>query len=100
MSDEERVYLSRTGTHVDFLVYRRLGKVPVLAIEVDGFNFHRKGTRQYDRDRLKDSIFRKNGLPLLRFATNGSGEENAIVQALSASAETTGAAPRPLPPHS
>ena len=100
LTSEERLYLSRTGTHVDFLVYRVVGKVPVLAIEVDGFGFHRKGTRQYDRDRLKDSIFRKNGLPLLRFATNGSGEEKAIVQALSASAETTGAAPRPLPPHS
>lgn len=83
LTSEERIYLSRTGTHVDFLVYRAVGKVPVLAIEVDGFSFHRKGTRQYDRDRLKDSIFEKNGLPLLRFATNGSGEEKTIIQALS-----------------
>ena len=32
------------------------------------------GTKQAQRDRLKDGIFEKYGIPLLRLPTNGSGE--------------------------
>ena len=32
------------------------------------------GTKQAKRDRLKDSIFEKYGIPLLRLSTNSSGE--------------------------
>ena len=78
LTDEERLYLSKTGTHVDFLIYRAIGKNPVVAIEVDGFHYHKKGSRQYERDTMKDSIFSKYGLPLLRFKTNGSGEVEQI----------------------
>ncbi len=78
LSDEERSYLSKTGTHADFLIYRSIGKEPVCAIEVDGFNYHKKGSQQYERDQLKNSIFGKYKLPLLRFSTNGSGEEQTI----------------------
>lgn len=74
MTEEERLYASRPGTHVDFLLYNPVSKAPVLAIEVDGFHFHKDGTKQARRDRLKDSIFEKYGIPLLRLPTNGSGE--------------------------
>ena len=78
MTEEEKLYLSKSWTHVDFLIYRSIGKVPVAGIEVDGFSFHKKGSKQYERDRLKDSIFVRSGLPLLRFSTDGSGEKQAI----------------------
>ena len=78
LTEEERLYLSRKGTHVDFLLYRAIGKEPVAAIEVDGISFHKQGSRQYDRDRLKDSIFARYSLPLLRFRTDGSGEREAM----------------------
>lgn len=78
ISEDERQYLSRSWTHVDFLIYRAIGKEPVVAIEVDGFHFHNKGTRQHERDLMKDSLFERFGLPLLRFMTNGSGEEQVI----------------------
>ena len=42
LSEEESLYLSRSGTHVDFLLYRAIGKEPVAAIEVDGFHFHKQ----------------------------------------------------------
>ena len=74
MTEEERLYASRPGTRVDFLLYNPVSKAPVLAIEVDGFHFHKDGTKQAQRDRLKDSIFEKYGIPLLRLPTNGSGE--------------------------
>ena len=78
LSEEEKIYLSRTGTHVDFLIYKAIGKTPVVAIEVDGFHYHKKGSRQHERDIMKDSIFSKYALPLLRFKTNGSGEAEQI----------------------
>jgi very-short-patch-repair endonuclease len=51
---------------------------PVLVIEVDGFAFHREGTRQAERDTLKDSVLEKCGLPILRLSTVGSDERNRI----------------------
>lgn len=82
LTEAEQLYLSRSGTHVDFLIYRAIGKVPVVAIEVDGFHFHKKNTKQHERDLLKDSIFSKYNLPLLRFRTDGSGEYEKIKEFL------------------
>lgn len=73
MTEEVR-YASNPATHVDFLLYHPVSRKPVLAIEVDGFNFHKDGTLQAQRDRMKDSIFEKYGIPLLRLPTNGSQE--------------------------
>ena len=83
LSEDERLYLSRTGTHVDFLIYRAIGKEPVVAIEVDGFQYHKEGSLQHERDLLKDSIFSKYGFPLLRFRTDGSGECGRIQEFLN-----------------
>lgn len=82
LTDEERRYASHPNTHVDFLVYNRISKAPVLAVEVDGFHYHRGGTVQAERDKLKNSIFAKYQIPLLRLPTNGSGEIEKIEQFL------------------
>ena len=78
LTEEERRYATHPNTHVDFLIYNRITKTPVLAIEVDGFHYHKEGTRQSERDRMKDEIFAKYGIPLLRLPTNGSGEIQKI----------------------
>ena len=78
LTEEERRYATHPNTHVDFLIYNRITKTPVLAIEVDGFHYHKEGTRQAERDRMKDEIFAKYGIPLLRLPTNGSGEIQKI----------------------
>lgn len=82
LTDEEYRYAMHPNTHVDFLIYNRITKAPVLAIEVDGFNFHKEGTRQAERDKLKNAIFEKYEIPLLRLATNGSGEIEKIKERL------------------
>jgi len=82
LTDEECRYAMNTATHVDFLIYNRISKKPVLAIEVDGFHYHKEGTQQYERDRIKDRILQLYGIPLLRFATNGSDEIHRIGKAL------------------
>lgn len=74
LNEREKKYASHFMTHVDFLLYNKVTKIPVLAIEVDGFAFHKKGTRQSMRDKMKDSILEKYNFPLLRFSTIESNE--------------------------
>jgi hypothetical protein len=78
LSDEECRYVMNTATHVDFLIYSRITRKPSFAVEVDGFHFHKDGTRQKQRDIMKDHIFQLYGIPLLRFTTTGSGEREVI----------------------
>ena len=82
LNDEECRYAMNKATHIDFLIYNRISKKPVLAIEVDGFHNHKPGTRQYERDRMKDHILDLYGIPRLRFVTNESEEMAKIGQAL------------------
>ncbi len=82
LNDEECRYVLNTASHVDFLIYNRISKKPVLAIEVDGFHYHKTGTTQYKRDQMKNRVLELYGITLLRFATNGSGEIAQIEQAL------------------
>jgi hypothetical protein len=83
MNNEERRYATAPSTHLDFLIYNTISKKPVLAIEVDGFNYHKPGTQQHARDKMKDHILRLYEIPLLRFPTNGSEECEKIKHFLS-----------------
>lgn len=82
LTEEEKTYAGRSWTLVDFLIYNRATKQPVLVIEVDGMSFHKEGSEQWRRDRLKDSILRKSNVKLLRLPTNGSGELEKIKSAI------------------
>ncbi len=65
------------------MIYNKVNKQPVLAVEVDGYDYHKQGTKQFDRDIVKDTIFEKYNLPLERFKTNGSGEKEKLIQRLN-----------------
>ncbi len=82
LSDKECKYMMNTATHLDFLIYNRISKKPVLAIEVDGFHYHKEGTLQAQRDKMKNHILELYGIPYLRFATNNSGEREKLEKAL------------------
>lgn len=84
LSPEEASFAQNPWTHVDFLLFNKLDKEPVLVVEVDGFSYHRNKEEQQRRDRLKDSILAKIHLPLLRFPTEGSGEIEKLTQSLTA----------------
>lgn len=79
--DEELAYVNNRAS-LDFVVYYKQDKSCKLVIEVDGFAFHENRPEQLKRDALKDSILKKYEIPLLRLATNGSGEQERIIQAL------------------
>ena len=81
LSDEERLFVRRRS-HLDFLLYNRMDNTPILGIEVDGVLHHRFDEVQVARDRRKNGILVKIGLPLLRLSTDGSSEKERIVGAL------------------
>jgi superfamily I DNA and/or RNA helicase len=78
LTEEECKYAMNFATHLDFLIFNRLDKNPVLAVEVDGFKFHQEGTVQATRDKMKNEILKKYNIPLLRFITNGSQEKEIL----------------------
>jgi len=82
LNEQECQYAMNSATHLDFLIYNRIGKKPVLAIEVDGYEYHKEDTVQASRDLLKNHIMELYEIPLLRFMTNGSGEREKIVEML------------------
>ena len=83
LGDEECKYAMNPATHLDFLIYNRISKQPVLAIEVDGYKYHKAGTNQEKRDIMKNNILELYNIPLLRFKTNGSKERETIIQKMT-----------------
>lgn len=82
LSHTEYNYANNILTHCDFLLYNRVSRRPVLGIEVDGTSYHKIGSRQYERDKMKDAIFASFNLPLIRFRTDGSQERQKLIRIL------------------
>ncbi len=78
LTEEERRYVTHHNTHIDFYIFKKIGDRPVLAIEVAGYKNHKKGTKQYERDLMKDRILEKYQIPIVRLKTNGSNEKEII----------------------
>lgn len=82
LSASEKKYAGNILTHIDFLIFDRIGKAPRLVVEVDGVSFHAEGSLQAERDEMKNEIFRKCSLPIIRFRTDGSSERSRLITAL------------------
>lgn len=81
LNEEQRDFVF-TDSALDFGVYSRVTGRIVLAIEVDGWEYHGNNKEQQQRDARKDSIMAAYGVPVLRLATNESGEERRIKEEL------------------
>ena len=77
-TERERQYALNSLTHVDFLIFEKMGRSIVAVIEVDGWTFHKADSAQAERDALKDAICKRYGIPLFRFSTTGSGEKERL----------------------
>ena len=84
LSDDDITYALHPRTHIDFLLYNRVSKQPVLAIETDGYQHHKEGTAQSVRDEKKNRILATYCIPLLRLSTIGSNERQQVEEALRA----------------
>jgi len=78
LDEAERRYAGNILTHVDFLIYNKVSKQPVLVIETDGCAHHRDGSPQEKRDDMKNNILRLYGIHSERLRTNGSNEKERI----------------------
>ncbi|MBS1520643.1 MAG: AAA family ATPase [Bacteroidetes bacterium] len=79
---EDEIRFIKNNSRIDFLLYNKIDKTPVLAVEVDGVSFH-DNILQQERDNKKDYILKMIGLPLLRLSTDGHNEEAKIIEKLS-----------------
>ena len=82
LDDKEKVFAESPLSHVDFLLYNFLTKQPLCAIEVDGWHFHKESDVQQSRDALKNQIFSKLGLHLLRLSTTDTVNQKTIKNSL------------------
>lgn len=76
-SQDEINYI-QNNCSVDFLIKDKVNQDIVCVIEVDGIKFHENNQKQLNKDALKNAIFNKCRIPLIRFKTNGSNEEEKI----------------------
>lgn len=83
MTDKEKKYAKNDWTHVDFLIYKKIDKTPIVAIEVDGDKYHQKGSKQAINDDMKNQIFDKYNIPLYRFSTTQSNEKERLINILN-----------------
>ena len=80
-TEEERKFVSNEMTHVDFLLYNKVTKHPMLCIEVDGWVFHHMDV-QHKRDMMKDALLDKCQLRHLRLSTVDTVNEDTICRIL------------------
>ncbi|SHH44578.1 AAA domain-containing protein [Clostridium intestinale] len=78
LNEEEYRFVTKTQSHNDFVIFNKIDKMPVLAVEVDGYKYHENNPAQLKRDKMKDEILRKYDIPILRFSSVGSGEEKIL----------------------
>ncbi|PJI09229.1 MULTISPECIES: AAA domain-containing protein [Clostridium] len=82
LNNEEKAFIQNPWTHVDFLIFNKLDKEPVLVVEVDGYEYHMNSSEQRRRDTVKNKILREIDLHILRVATNESGEKEKLIEML------------------
>ena len=82
MNKYELKYATNYSTHLDFLIINKVTKLPILAVETDGYTYHNDQTMQHQRDLMKNHIMSSYGLPLLRLSTKGSGEKEKVLSML------------------
>lgn len=81
LTGRDREYAMNDLTRVDFIIFRKTSRQPVLAIETDGYAFH-DNDKQRERDEIKNRLLYDAKVPLLRLSTIGSGEKKLIVDKL------------------
>lgn len=89
-NNEEKAFIQNPWTHVDFIIFNKLDKEPVLVVEVDGYEYHMNSSEQRRRDAIKDKILKEINLPILRVATNESGEKEKLIKMLDGIVKMSG----------
>ena len=83
MSEEERKFISNDLPQLDFLIFNRVSKLPLLAIEADGLQNHIDSSEKTERDKvLKKHILETYGIPLLNLSEKDGSEGEKLAKEL------------------
>lgn len=74
---EDKNFVQNCNTHCDFVLYRKLDKSIMFAIEVDGSQ-HNSSRTQRQRDERKDRILTLVGIPVIRIGTTETNIEERL----------------------
>ncbi|MCD8290197.1 MAG: AAA domain-containing protein, partial [Prevotella sp.] len=83
LNETETEFAKSPHSHVDFLVYNTLTKMPLFTVEVDGWRYHQANEVQLSRDALKDTILNKYGLTPHRISTTQTVNEDMMLALIS-----------------
>ncbi|VYT68240.1 AAA family ATPase [Clostridium tertium] len=83
LNSDEKKFVLNPWTHSDFIIFNKINKMPILAIEVDGYKYHVESEKQIRRDMIKDNILDKYRIPNIRFRTDGSREKEKLINKLN-----------------
>src|SRR5690625_2719427 len=78
LTQDERKYALNILTHIDFVIYNKVDKMPILVVEVDGYAYHAENPIQSERDQKINTILEKYNIPYIRMKTTGSEEEKKL----------------------
>jgi hypothetical protein len=81
-TEEERKYILHPWAHVDFLFYNKVSKAKLFVLEVDGIKHHEQNKKQAEHDQIKDRVLAANQIPVYRFKTNQSNEQQRLKEIL------------------
>ncbi|WP_338423183.1 DUF2726 domain-containing protein [Enterococcus hirae] len=87
-TDREIEFMKQKSS-CDFVIYYKIGKIPIGVIEVDGSSHDDKV--QQERDRLKNIILEKAEIPLLRLKTTEGNIERKTKKFLNECMNKSGA---------
>ena len=76
--NERQKKFVRSTSAVDFAIYHKVSKRMLLAIEVNGTEYHEDNPEQQARDELKAQIISVYGADMLSLRTNDSNIESMI----------------------
>ncbi|ALA98215.1 DNA helicase [Spiroplasma kunkelii CR2-3x] len=79
-NDREKQFINHPWSHLDFLIFNKISKKPIIAIEVDGQQ-HNKSIQLW-RDKVKDKALEKNGIKIYRIKTISINGEDKIINEL------------------
>lgn len=78
LNDREREYAIDPTVTVEYLLFNRISKKPVLAVEDVGFEYNKNGTVEYSRDLMKDNLLGKCSVPLVKYDPEEDGKKKII----------------------
>lgn len=78
MSEEEQRFIDTAIPQIDFLVFNRVTKMPLLAIEAEGLQYHKESYKKTAEDNLIKKILEKYGIPYLYLSGNDDSEKEKL----------------------